>query len=400
MKKARKKFLLSAVISVFVLLLALLAVINVVNFTMAAGDADEITGMLSAGHGAFGPGGDRRPGEMMNPFGPMGPKSPEMESSIRYFTVAISEDGSAETIAFHISAVTEEEAEDWAESLSGSSTGWTRGTYRYRMYEDGGRMFVTVIDQSRELLPSFRILIISAVGLVLGTLIAFAVLFFTGEKLFAPLDEADRKQKRFLSSAEKQFKVPLTVISAETELIERASGPDEHTRSIHTQVRHMGGLVRDLGSLAVFEERDGAKMDVALSEFVAAELSERAAKFEEKGIALMNDIAPDVIVAADPDALKRLLDELCENVLRFAKSKAAFILRADNDRVTLIAENDADLPDGSCDQVFDRFTRLDNAASIESAGLGLSYVKDIVKAHDGRVHAQVTDGVFRLTVSL
>lgn len=400
MKKAKNKFLLYAVLSVFVLLFVLLTVINAVNFTMAAEDADEITGMLSASHGAFGQGGDRRPFEMMNPFGPMGPRSPELQSSVRYFTVAISEDGSAETVAFYISAVTEEEAATWAKSLTGASTGWTRGTYRYRIYEDGGRTFVTVIDQSRELLPSFRILIISAVGLVLGTLIGFAVLFFTGEKLFAPLDKADRRQKKFLARAERQFKVPLTVISAETELIEREGGPNEHTRSINTQVRHMGGLVRDLGSLAVFEETDGAKTTVVLSEILAAELSERAEQFAEKGIALKSDIASGVTLTADPDALKRMLDELCENVRRFAKSKAVFILRTDNDRVTLLAENDAELPDGSCDEVFDRFTRLDNAAELESAGLGLSYVKDIVMAHDGRIHAQVTDGVFRLTVSL
>lgn len=400
MKKAKNKFLLYAVLSVFVLLFVLLTVINAVNFTMAAEDADEITGMLSASHGAFGQGGDRRPFEMMNPFGPMGPRSPELQFSVRYFTVAISEDGSAETVAFYISAVTEEEAATWAKSLTGASTGWTRGTYRYRIYEDGGRTFVTVIDQSRELLPSFRILIISAVGLVLGTLIGFAVLFFTGEKLFAPLDKADRRQKKFLARAERQFKVPLTVISAETELIEREGGPNEHTRSINTQVRHMGGLVRDLGSLAVFEETDGAKTTVVLSEILAAELSERAEQFAEKGIALKSDIASGVTLTADPDALKRMLDELCENVRRFAKSKAVFILRTDNDRVTLLAENDAELPDGSCDEVFDRFTRLDNAAELESAGLGLSYVKDIVMAHDGRIHAQVTDGVFRLTVSL
>ena len=60
-----------------------------------------------------------------------------------------------------ISAVTEEEALSWARSLRGENKrGWTRGVYRYRVYKTNHITYVTVIDQSRELLPCFRILLI------------------------------------------------------------------------------------------------------------------------------------------------------------------------------------------------------------------------------------------------
>jgi len=67
--------------------------------------------------------------------------------------------------------------------------------------------------------------------------------------------------------------------------------------------------------------------------------------------------------------------------------------------VILETQNDTDLPDGSVDQVFDRFTTLANASE-EDLGMGLAYVKDIVKAHKGRVTAAVANGTFTLRIAL
>ena len=66
----------------------------------------------------------------------------------------------------------------------------------------------------------------------------------------------------------------------------------------------------------------------------------------------------------------------------------------------IIASNDTNLPDGTLDQVFDRFTRLDNARDLPGAGLGLSHVKEIVQAHNGRAGAKAANGEFILRISL
>ena len=51
MKKARVKFLLAAMLAIFVLLTSLLGVINAVSFTMAAADADRVTEEIETNHG-------------------------------------------------------------------------------------------------------------------------------------------------------------------------------------------------------------------------------------------------------------------------------------------------------------------------------------------------------------
>lgn len=409
MNKAEKKFRLYAILVIFVLLTVLLSVINGMNFTMAASDADELTQMLADKRGSFerkdvAPDGMPFRQDQSNEtgfrMGPMGPDSPEMNESLRYFTIAFSENGEkVETVAFQISAVTESEAQEWAAELLKQKTGWTRGTYRYRVFKDHGTTYVTVIDQGRELLPSFRILIISAVGEVLALVIGWFLLLVIGRKIYAPIEEADRKQKSFISNANKEFRLPLTIIDGNTELTERKYGPDDQTRSTHRQIAKMNELVDKLGTIGIFDDEKVSRSEVPVSEYLSAAIDRESENFTSRGVELTTDVAPNVTVSADPDDMSKLINELIGNALKYALSKASFKLKNENGYVLLEASNDTDLPDGPADQAFDRFTTLQNAKE-GSAGLGLAYVKEIVKAHNGRASAYVSGGVFTLRVTL
>ena len=499
MNKTRKRFVLYAMLAVFVLLTVLLAVINVTNYTMAAEDADQLTLVLSENQGRFrtqenevpepfsgqpGQGQEQQPGQFSGQpdqgqeqqpgqfsdqpgqfsggsgqfpggqsgqfpgnseqipggqsgqfpggseqfpggqsgqfpggseqipggqsgqfpggqgspsFPPTGPNSPDMQDSLRYFTARFESDGSGSLTVYNISAVTEEEALNWAASLTKEGTGWTRGSYRYRVWQDGDATLVTVIDQSRELTSCRRILIISLCGLGLGLVVSFLFLHFIGKRLFAPLEEADRKQKQFITDAEKDFKVPLTAIDGAAELIEREQGPSEYTTVIHRQVRKMTGLVNSLGSLAIFEE-EAAPCD--LSAILTDLTALYQPRFAEKGMRLDAQITPDVTVSGSEELLRRIGEELLENALKFAGPQTDLTLSREGQRVRLTVTNDALLADGNYEHAFDRFTRLLNAEGIPGAGLGLASVKDGVKALKGRVSARAEAGKFILQLSL
>ena len=329
----------------------------------------------------------------------MGPDSPEMKSSLRYFTFAFDKDGNAKSIDYRMSAVSEEEAETWARSLLNGTTGWTNMTYRYRVYEDGKQMVVTVIDQSRELWPCYRILIISVIGGAVFILISFLLTKLIGSKLFKPLEEADRKQKLFIAQLENEFKVPLTVINADTETLERQNGTNAQTQSIDKQVKRMTRLVKDLGALSVFEEPE-ISTKTELSDLLTAMLENSRQIFAEKKLTLTHTIEPDITLRINDEAAKRLLNELISNALKFSVSQAAFTLQKHRDRIKLIQTNDTTLPDGSYDQIFDRFTMLENAAGTDGSGIGLAHVKNIVKSCNGRLSAAVRNGIMTITLDL
>ena len=424
MKQVRRKFVLYAMLAVFVLLLTILAIINGTNFTMAAADADAITAMLAENEGKFNvapegftpnaapPAGSEFPKDGAFPaqpffrdgLGPMGPESPETGFSIRYFTVRFpKKGGEASVSAYQIAAVTEEEAIRWAETLKGEGkkdiTGWTRGTYRYRCYTKGDSVYVTVIDQGRELTPSYRILVISLIGMALGLLISFLFLSLISKKLFRPLEEADRKQRQFILEAEKDFKIPLTVIQADTELIEREHGPSDYTTSIHRQVNRMADLTKDLGNLAIFNQ-NAAVGSCVLSEIFAQAIRDAQDALDGAGIRFTEQYQEGISLQANPELLKRIADELLENISKFALSEAVIRTEKKEGRIIVTIENDCSLPDGSYDNVFDRFIRLPNAEGKAGAGLGLSFVKDAVHQIGGRASAKVEGGRFLLKLYL
>ena len=427
MNKAAKKFHLYAMVSLFLLLSALLAVINGINFTMAANDADRVTGMLANEQGRFrsgvpaetpadgsapagsepqgeGPAGDAPPSG--DPFtlgrmGPMGPDSPELRSSVRYFTFRFDRNGNAETVAMQISAFTEEEALALAKKLSAETVGWTKFTYRYRVYEIGNDTYVTVIDQGRELLASYRILLISAVGEVAVLIISFFFLRAVGKRLFQPLEEADRKQKRFLAEAESELKIPLTVMSADAEWIEREYGPSDAAASLRRQVGKTAALVKKLGSLAIFEDETAQNLSCNLSDILSSAVDQAEPAFAARSVSVRCEADEGVLVKGDPDLLSRAVGELTENARKFALTRASFSLKRDGDRVRLTVANDADLNEvGNLEQVFDRFTTLGNAAGKDGSGLGLSFVRDVVRSMGGRVQASAEGGMFLLRIVL
>ncbi len=407
MKEVRKRFVRYAMLAVFVLLLGILTIINATNFTMAATDADIITEQLADNKGKFQDGEKSASSAEAAPdhfvpgrFGPMGPTSPETGFSVRYFTVRFKGDEATVT-AYEIAAVTKEEAISWATSLktSKSGTGWTGGTYRYRTYTRGEASYVTVIDQGRELTPSYRILVISLIGLAFGLGISFLFLNYISRRLFRPLEEADRKQRQFILEAEQEFKIPLTVIQADTELIERENGPSDYTTSIHRQVNRMADLTKNLGNLALFNQNE-APVSCSPEEIFRQAADEAAPILKEAGIDLTMEWEDGIRINAQPDVLRRVADEILENISRFSVSEARICSEKKEGRILLSASNGCTLPDGTYDNVFDRFIRLPNAEGKAGAGLGLSFVKDAVHQMGGRVSARVEDGRFILLLSL
>ena len=401
MNKVEKRFRLYAILVIFILLTVLLAVINVTNFTMVAQDADRTTQMIADRAGSLEGMVPLIPGERDFRMGPMGPDSPETGSSARYFTIAFSDKGKESmTIAYRISAVSEEEAHEWAAELRKEETGWTRGTYRYRVYKVGDRKFVTVVDFGAELLPSYRLLVISAVGEVLCLVIGWFLLLLIGKKVYAPIEEADRKQRNFIKNADREFRLPLTVISGNTELLERRYGPDDETISTRRQISKLNSLVDRLGSMGIINDEQGASSEIQLSDLLQKAIGLKEETCSAKGLKVTTDIAPGMVLKGKPEEMGKAVDEIVLNAVEYALTKAEFILKDENGHIVLETRNDTTLKDGPADQVFDRFTVLENGKKVEGAGLGLAYVKDIVKAHKGRVSAMVSGGFFILRVTI
>jgi signal transduction histidine kinase len=98
------------------------------------------------------------------------------------------------------------------------------------------------------------------------------------------------------------------------------------------------------------------------------------------------------VVAADPDALSRLLVNLLDNAVRHAASQVCVSVRGDDGWAVLVVSDDGPgIPAGDVERAFGRFSRLDDARNrtgddgIQGSGLGLAIVRSTAEAHGGSV---------------
>ena len=400
-KKFKIKFIVTALLSIALLLITILGIVNITNFALVSDDADRVLEMLIDNKGSFKemtPPNDNQSvdGERR---GPIGPNSPETQQSMRYFTYCFNYDDESQQLILKMTSFSKEEIIEWAQSLENKTGGWTREIYRYRTYSDeNGYKYVTVIDQGRELLPSYRVLIISVIGVFLGLGVSFVILLFLANKFVEPLQISERQQKKFVADAARELKNPVTILALEEENLKETYGVSKSTQAIDKQIKKLNDLTISLNTLLVYESEELKKEVFNLSEMLNNACSEYKSLFKQKAIDLKFEIDPEIIFNGDSNMIYKMIEELLNNALFFSKTYTNLKLYQENSRIGLLIENDAEkIKDGPLDTIFERFYRGDNSLG---KGLGLTIVKEIVTLHKGRVIAYAKDNQFNIKIEL
>ena len=103
------------------------------------------------------------------------------------------------------------------------------------------------------------------------------------------------------------------------------------------------------------------------------------------------------LVSGDPIHLRRVLDNLLGNALKFTPAGGQIAVRLgleDQDLVLEVADTGVGIPGDQLERIFDRFYQVDGSMSRRygGSGLGLALVKDIAKAHGGSVSVESHTG--------
>ena len=395
-KKLRKKLIIYTILGVFSLIVIILTTINVTNFVMVAEQADDIAQRIKKNDGEM-PSSD--PGQMP---GPMDPNSPENLASFRYCTYSQEED---DFMYYNLQPEKKEEFLSLARKLvdGGAKKGWTQTVYRYRVYKKADVKYVVLLDQSRELIPSYRILAVSLISSVVGFGIITLLTFVAANKLIKPIEDSDTKQRRFIADAAIALKTPTSVISIDNATLTNEHGEEPANKSIRKQVDKLLDLAEDLNALTAASEVRANKVEFNLTNLLKDVINQYHFAFSDNKKDLRVDLQEDVLFVGDDGMFKKMFSEIIENALKYSDKEALITLRSENNRITLGFKNDAKgIPEGSLDRVFERFYRLDykDHSQYDGSGVGLSIVKEIVEKHDGRIIAKGESDMFILKIEL
>lgn len=109
-------------------------------------------------------------------------------------------------------------------------------------------------------------------------------------------------------------------------------------------------------------------------------------------------VLPPII--ADKKATNRIVTNIIQNALRYAKSYLTITLIEDEKYVWLRAINDVtEFNRTEINQIFDRTFRLDNSRTAGHLGLGLHIVRQLINKQGGKVVADIHKNEFRIDVA-
>ena len=402
-RKLKKKFLLLATSLTFVLMAALVSVMNIINYTVVVKDCDDTLTVLAR----RGPqeGSEKKELNQNNTDNnndiPDG-MSPEAIHEARFFVVTLDENNNILSTDFsHISTVDETTVNDFVDNAMKKSS--LRGfvhDFRYLKNKKGKRSRLYFLDCGRKL-HSYRVFIVtsSAVGL-LGVILFFLIFLFFSGKIVSPIAESYEKQKRFISDAGHEIKTPLTIINANLDLLEADGDRNEELNDIRAQTRRLTQLTYDLVSLSKLEEFDKSKKksDFPLSETVTETAKSFTTIAAARKIDFTYDVSENITMNGIYEDIKKLVSILLDNAMKYANEngKATLSLFVRKKQIALSVYNTTsvlvkkeDLP-----HVFERFYRSDASRNSETggSGIGLSIAEAVVLSHNGTIQAETHTG--------
>ncbi len=91
---------------------------------------------------------------------------------------------------------------------------------------------------------------------------------FFSNRIVRPMAESDEKQKRFITDAGHELKTPLTIISADVDVLAMDLGENEWLEDIQKQTRRLTALTEELVYLSRMEESEVSLTMIEFSFFV------------------------------------------------------------------------------------------------------------------------------------
>ena len=406
-QRLRRKFIAASMLALTLVLLVILGGINTMSYYRTVSDADAILTILAQNDGRF----PRPDGTASNtPNGAPPDKgsgkerqlSPETPYESRFFSVSLNDSGAViASDTGSIAAIDASSAENAAVSvwLRGNTEGFWND-YRYvRCKTDSGSRII-FLDTGRSL-NAFRSTLLVSVGIALGGLLAvFLLLLLFSRRIVRPVAESYEKQKRFITDAGHEIKTPLTIIGADTDLLELDLGENEWLDDIKRQTKRLTGLTQDLIYLARMDEEQPQLQPI---EFPLSDMAEELGQsFQNLAAAqskqFLTEIQPMLSLTGDEKEIRQLMSILLDNAVKYTPDggRISFALKKEGRSIRLSVSNDTTVPmeKGVLDRLFDRFYRTDQSrnSSTGGYGLGLSIARSIASAHKGKIRAENSGG--------
>lgn len=373
-------------LSVFFVLAITISAINISNYVIIENNASSaVAEVINQGTE-----------EMMGPPGQQGggKKSTDLRQE-HYFVVSINKDGTVNKVNnIHMFILSEAECNELALKVYNKQLkGGKYNNLRYSMKEkEDGLTYVGFVD-IKERLDSFKnFLVLSSLISVGAYLVLFGLILVGSKLVFRSAEEAYKNQKRFITNASHELKTPLTIISADVDLIEMDQGENEWSKSIKDQVSRLNEMTNQLVTLSKLDEEDKSRFpfeDFSLNQVCNKAVEAFSSSFKKEGIKFSSNITGNLTMYGNKYLIDELIYIFLDNSLKYTggEIKSSYFVVSENSKKKIEFRFSNTLAKGDevdAKQMLERFYRSPSTRK-EGSGIGLSIAEEIVKLHKGSI---------------
>ena len=214
------------------------------------------------------------------------------------------------------------------------------------------------------------------------------------------LEQLEKMRAGFVSDVSHELKTPMTSISGFIQGILDGTIPkekqNEYLSIVLEESKRLTRLVNDMLEMSKMQSSE-YKLNVSdfdMNELIRRCIIELEQRVYEKELDLDVDFASDsLMVCADKDAIKRVFINLFDNALKFSYPHTTITIKTYTDKknaVISIGNFGKGIDGKDIKNIFDRFFKTDTSrtGNKSGAGLGLSFVKNIITLHKQNIWVQ------------
>ena len=218
----------------------------------------------------------------------------------------------------------------------------------------------------------------------------------------------DQQNKELISNISHDLKTPITVVKGYVEGILEgvADTPEKRDKYIRTIYSKANDMERLINELTFYSKIDTNRIPYVFDKINVRDyfddcVEELSIDLEQRHVQLGydNDTDKNVMVIADAEQIRRVINNVVNNSVKYMdKPSAAIYIRVRDvgDFVQIeIEDNGQGISARDLPYIFDRFFRTDSSrnSSKGGSGIGLSIVKKIIEDHGGKIWATSKPGV-------
>lgn len=219
--------------------------------------------------------------------------------------------------------------------------------------------------------------------------------------------QREMQNRELISNISHDLKTPITAIKGYSEgIIDGiADTPEKMDRYVKTIYNKASDMEKLINELTVYSGIDNNRIPYHFHKILVGEyfrdcIEEVGMDLENKNFKLdyVNLVSPDTMIIADPEQMKRVVNNIISNSIKYmdklnGEINIRILDEVDSIRVE-IEDNGKGIAQKDLQNIFERFYRTDASrnSGTGGSGIGLSIVKKIIQDHGGYIWATSKEG--------